>query len=209
MKQSRIKNKQKMSITEILLRAFFGFIIPYLLINGIIFFIFIQTPKISILGQDSKDYEEDKVKFTINCLLPLIDVKTYYENTEIAYTKLGNTYIINIENNGSYQIKVTALNRSSANSIIDIETQDDKAPVVDVNSAVITGNTLIISVYDDQSNINYDKLYATLEGGEQIKPSYVDRASGTVQFQVTSGEKITIHIEDESGNHSETVFNIS
>ena len=209
MSHSKIKVKNKMSVAEILIRIFFGFLIPYVLINGLLFFLFIQIPKINIIDQDSKDYEENKIKFSIDCALPLTDVKTFYQESEIAYSKLGNLYIINADNNGSYQINVTALNKSSANSIVEIESQDNIAPVVDLDSAVITGNTLIISVRDNQSGINYDNLYATLENGTKIIPSYIDKSSGTVQFQISDGKKVVVHVEDDFGNHSETSFTIS
>ena len=206
MNNRRLKTKHKMPIIEIVLRIFFGFLIPYVLINGIIFFLFIQTPKIQVIDQDSKDYEENKIKFSIDCLLPITDVKTYFQEAEIAYSKLGNTYVIDAENNGTYQIKVMALNRASVNSIVEVETQDGVAPTIDLNSAIITGNTLILSVHDDQSEINYDNLYATLENGDKLTPTYVDKSSGTVQFQITEGKKIVIHVEDTFGNHSETSF---
>lgn len=209
MGNKRLKSKRKMSIGEIILRFFFCFLIPYILINGIIFFLFIQTPKIHVVEQDSKDYEENKIKFSVNCLLPVTDVKTYYQESEIAYSKLGNVYIINADNNGAYKINITALNNSTANSIIEIDTQDSVPPTIDLDSAVITGNTLIISVRDNQSGINYDNLYATLENGTRLSPTYIDKSSGTVQFQITEGKKVIVHVEDDFGNHSDTSFTIS
>ena len=206
MSNRRLKTKRKMPIVEIVLRNFFGFLIPYVLINGIIFFLFIQTPKIQVIDQDSKDYEENKIKFSIDCLLPITDVKTYFQESEIAYSKLGSTYVIDAENNGTYQIKVMALNRAPGNSIIEIETKDSNPPTIDLDSAIITGNTLIISVHDAQSEINYDNLYATLENGTKLVPTYIDKSSGTVQFQITEGKKIVVHVEDTFGNHSETSF---
>ena len=209
MGNKRLKSKRKMSVGEIILRFFFCFLIPYILINGIIFFLFIQTPKILVVEQNSKDYEENKIKFSIDCILPVTDVKTYYQEAEIAYTKLGNVYIIEADNNGAYKINVTALNKSTANSIIEIDSQDNVPPTIDLDSAVITGNTLIISVHDNQSGINYDNLYATLENGTKLDPTYIDKASGTVQFQITEGKRVVVHVEDEFGNHSETSFTIS
>lgn len=209
MGNSRTKFKRKMPVAEIILRFFFGFLIPFVLINGIIFFLFIQTPKIQVVEQDSKDYEENKIKFSVNCLLPVTDVKTYYQESEIAYSKLGSVYIINADNNGAYKINVTALNNSTANSIIEIDTQDSVPPTIDLDSAVITGNTLIISVHDNQSGINYDNLYATLENGTRLNPTYIDKSSGTVQFQITEGKKVVVHVEDDFGNHSNTSFTIS
>ena len=209
MNHKKLKNKDRMSITEIILRFFFGFLIPFVLINGVIFFLFIQTPKMQVVDQDSKDYEKNKIKFSISCILPLTNIQTFYENNEIPYTKLANQYVIDADTNGTYQIKVTALNQAVANSTFTLESLDSIAPTIDINSAIITGNTLIISAYDNQSGINYDNVCAKLEDGSQVKPSYIDKSSGTIQFQITDGSKVTIHVEDNLGNDAETLFTIS
>lgn len=209
MKKLNSVSKNKLSIKEIILRFFFGFLIPYLVINGIILFFFIQTPTINVVNMDSPNYEKDKIKFSIDCALPLLDIKTLFQDKEVPYSKLGDTYVVDVSDNGTYQIKVVALNKSAANSYVEVEAQDTLAPSIDIDNAIVAGNTLIISVYDDQSGINYDNLYATLSDGSKISPAYVDQASGTVQFQIENEQKIVIHVEDELGNHSETSFNIS
>lgn len=200
--------KQKMSIAEILTRFFFGFLIPYLLINGILFFIFIQTPTIKIVGKDDAGYEENKIKFTVDCLLPIVDIKTYHDDAEISYSKLGDTYVIEVTENGVYKVNVTALNKSRANYSGSIENKDSTPPTVDLDNTIITGNTLIVSIHDDQSGINYDNVYATYDNGDTVKPNYIDKVLGTVQFQIESGKKLTLHIEDDLGNATETSFNV-
>ena len=82
-------------------------------------------------------------------------------------------------------------------------------PSIDVETVIITGNVLNITVRDDNSGINYDNLYATLENGEKISPSFVDKEVGAVQFKIETGDKIIVHVEDVSGNSSETPFTIT
>ncbi len=142
-------------------------------------------------------------------MIPLSDVKTYFQNSEISYSKLGDTYVVDVNDNGVYKIIVVAMNKSQADYTTEVESKDNVAPSIDVDNAVITGNTLIVSISDDQSGINYDKVYAALEDGTNIKPTYVDKSSGTVQFQIESGSKVTVHVEDDLGNHAETIFTIS
>ena len=209
MGKSRTKVKKKLSISEIVLRFFFGFLIPFLIINGIIFYIYIQTPKITVIDTDSEDYEENKIKFSVDCKLPLNNVKTYFYDNEIPYTKLGNIYTVDITDNGIYQINVVAMNFSSNSYTFEVETLDNVPPTIDLNSAIITGNNLILAVQDDQSEINYDQVYATLSNGEKIKPVNTDQSSGTIQFQIDEGNKIIVHVEDINGNSSETSFTIN
>lgn len=202
------KNK-KMSIAEIIVRFFLGFLIPFVVINGIILYIYIQAPSIKVVAQDSDEFEKNKIKFTIDCKLPLKDVEVTFQNNVVAYTKLKDMYIVEVNSNGSYQIKATAINNAIANCYGGVETIDSMPPNIDLDTAIITGNTLIISIHDDQSEINYDKLYATLEDGTTIRPIQVDKSIGSVQFQIDKGNKITVHLEDEHGNASETPFTIT
>lgn len=200
-------NKAKRNVASILLSIFFGFLIPYIVINGLIFFLFIQVPSIHIVAQDSTDYEESKIKFYTKSILPIIDIKTFFQDNPVAYTKLGDYYIIDAKDNGTYQIIVTSLNRASVNSFVDIEARDGDAPTINSNDATIIGNTLTITVNDTLSGINYDNIYAINEDGSTEAPKYFDRASGTVQFQFDSNKKLTIHVEDMDGNASEVSFN--
>ena len=202
-------NKNKSTTSNIIFKFFFYFLIPYVLINGIIFFLFIQSPTINVVANDSQNYEENKIKFSIECLLPLSYIKTYFQNEEIPYTKFGDYYSVDVSENGTYQIKVLAINQSKAETSVNIETIDSTPPNIDIDNAIVAGNTLILSVNDDQTEINYDKVYATKDNGDKIDATYIDKVSGTVQFQVESGEKIVVHIEDMIGNSAETSFTLN
>lgn len=198
--------KNKIDILSILFKIFCGFLLPFVAINGLILYLFIQVPTITILDEDSPEYEVSKIKFTVSCMLPITDTRAYYENNEIAYTKLGDIYVVDATNNGSYQITATAINGAKSQVIATLESQDILPPAIDLENAVITSNMLIFSIFDDESEINYDNLYATLEDGTRLTPTYIDKSSGTVQFQITPGQKITVHVEDIEGNPLETTF---
>lgn len=208
MNKSRLYVKNKISPLEIILRFFFGFLIPFVVINGLIFFLFIQVPTINITKEDSSDYEESKIKFQVECLLPITEIKTYFNDTDVPYTKNGDTYIINADENGTYKIVASALNKASSEALATVETKDVIAPTIDLENAVVTGNTLIFSVKDEQSEINYDNLYGLLENGEKISPSHIDAVSGNIQFKIESGKKIIIHVEDTEGNGADITFTI-
>ena len=203
------KTKYKMPISEIILRFFFGFLIPFVAINGLILFIYIQCPNIKVVDTDSNEYEENKIKFYVACRIPLKDVSVSYNNNSIPYTKSNDTYILDISDNGVYTIKAVAINGATSNYSVPVDTKDSVPPKIDIDTAIITGNTLMVTVSDNESSVNYDNLYATLEDGTKIIPKSVDKAVGTIQFQIDSGNKIVVHVEDEYGNSSETSFTIS
>ncbi len=208
-KNNNIETKQKMSIMEIILRFFFGFLIPFVLINGLIFFIYIQCPIIKVVDTDSKDFEENKIKFSVECKLPLKEVKVLYQDKDFAYSKTDNLYVIDVTDNGTYTVKATAINGAISVYNAPIESKDVTPPSIDVETVVITGNVLNITVRDDNSGINYDNLYATLENGGKIYPTFTDKEVGAVQFTIETGDKIVVHVEDIVGNFSETPFTIT
>lgn len=209
MKKSKEVKKNKLSIGKILFRIFLGFLIPYIVINGLFLYVYIQVPQITVFDSDSNNYEKDKIKFTVDCNLPINSIKVTHQDNEIKFSKINDIYEINVDSNGSYHIMATAFNGSVANWYGEVETIDSVPPKINVDTAIITGNTLFISISDDESNINYDELYAKLEDDSKTFPTVVDKALGTVQFQIEKGNKITVHLEDEYGNSSETPFTIA
>ena len=140
------RTKHKMSALEIILRFLFGFLVPFVLINGLIFFLYIQYPTISTIGADDKDYENNKIKFTISCLLPITDVKTFLQDEELPYTKLGNVYIIDSSENGSYKITATCLNGAMSSVEVPLAALDNTAPIIDVENSRIVGNVLSVII---------------------------------------------------------------
>ncbi|MBO6134314.1 MAG: hypothetical protein J6O09_00850 [Lachnospiraceae bacterium] len=200
------ENKEKMSILEIILRFLLGFLLPFVLINGIILYLFIQVPNISIIGEDSDEYEVSKIKFRVESILPITSVKTFHEDTEIAYTKLNDIYTIDAEAVGSYQINASIINGAKSQVIATLEAKDIAPPAIDFDNAVITNNMLIFTIFDNESEINYDSIYGLDDDGNRLSPIYIDKSSGTIQFQVNPGKRITVHVEDVEGNSIETAF---
>ena len=68
------KNNKNSNTQNILFKFFIGFLIPYVLINGIIFFFYTEVPRINIKEQKD-DNQLSKIEWTIDSKLPIIDVK--------------------------------------------------------------------------------------------------------------------------------------
>ena len=200
---SRKNVKQKSNIQDILFKFFVGFLIPYVLINGIIFFIYTEVPHINIKEQ-SNDNQISKIEWTIDSRLPIIDVKVECLNQEIPYSKSGNTYYVNAPQTGTYKITAKALNQLSAVSTCNIESLDDYAPIINSQNAIIANGTITITINDNQNALNYDSIYAKDEEGNLLAPISMDQNTGSVQFNVSNLSSIIIHAEDLSGNAAET-----
>ena len=196
------KSKEKTSTQNIFIKFLLGFLIPYLLINGIIFFFYTEVPLINIKEQEDKQLS--KIEFSIDSKLPIIDIQVTYDNEVIPYTKNGNTYFVDAVNNGTYKITAKAINQMSAVASYSIESLDEVAPIIHTDSAIIANGTITVKVTDENSKINYSALYGLDEEGNMINPIFVDEASGTIQFNVMDLSSITIHVEDIEGNGAET-----
>lgn len=195
--------KQQSNISSVLLKFFLGFLLPYLLINGIIFFFYTEVPRINIKEQ-SDDKQLSKIEFTIDSKLPLVDVKVECLNNEVPYTKTGNVYSIDTSTVGTYRITAKALNQLSAVSSCSIESLDDAAPIIHTESAIIANGTITITISDNQNAINFDSIYAKGEDGNMISAMSMNQDTGSVQFDVSGLSSIIIHVEDLSGNATET-----
>ena len=202
MSRKKHQTKIKSNINNILFKLFLGFLIPYLLINGIIFFIYTEVPRINIKEQ-TDDKQLSKIEFTIDSKLPIIDVKVECLNEEVPYTKSGNVYSIDASTAGTYKITAKALNQLSAVSSCSIESLDDNAPIIHSENAIIANGTITITISDNQNALNYDSIYAKDENGNMLSAISIDQNTGSVQFNVSGLSSIIIHAEDMSGNASE------
>ncbi|MCQ2609523.1 MAG: hypothetical protein MJ151_01855 [Lachnospiraceae bacterium] len=192
--------KQKSLVYKI----FIGFLIPYVLINGLIFFFIVSKPHINIIT-DTTSTKNDHVRFNVQSILPIIKLSVTKDEKPIEYIKDGNDYIIPITSNGGIKIEATSINRATTPTFIEVNTIDDVSPVINIEDATFALGTLTITVTDNDSGINYDEAYGTTNG-KTIKPIFIDKSTGTLKFKVDKGLSITIHIEDNIGNTTETTF---
>lgn len=208
-RHKRSKSKSD-DITIIIKKFFLGFLIPFLAINGTMFFLFTTYPTIIVDDYDSNDYNIKEIKFQIKNKLPISNVEILLnETTPISYNIQSNKYVFPITDNGSYKITATSINKTKATTFVDINELDNNPPTIDSESLIFSTGTLSFNIQDNQSGINYENVYIIDKNNEIIKASYVDKDTGLVQFAIDSTDGITIHIEDMIGNSEETNINIS
>ena len=212
-KSIQYKNEKTNIILNVFLRIIFGFLVPFVVINGLIYFLYTAHPTINIITNDNaiEDNGTANISFTIDCPIPLSSIVVYRNEeddtiNEIPYTKLGDTYNINISENGTYIIVAKSLNNSIAKTSTYIDTLDNTPPTIHMENAVFVGKSITFEISDDQSGINYDNLYSVDDSGRQEHPQSLDESSGTVTFRFENTNSLTIHVEDMSGNSIETTI---
>ena len=209
-KRNNNKKEKQIDILRIVVKFFFGFLIPFVAINCIILFLYTTGPEIIVEDYNNEDYNITNVKFQVKNVLPITSVTVSKDNGDIVkYTKLNDDYSIPIDSNGSYKITVLSINKMQAVTFVDINAIDDTPPSINTDTLVYSTGTLSFNINDNQSGINYDKVYVKNSSGEEFKPTYVDKSTGMVQFTLESAEGIIIHIEDQMGNSAETNINIA
>ena len=212
-KRIQYENEKRNTILNIFIRIIFGFLVPFFVINGLIYFLYTAHPTINIDTSDNaiKDNGTANISFTIDCPIPLSSIIVYRNEddggiNEIPYTKLGDKYNINISENGTYIIVAKSLNNSVAKTSTYIDTLDNNPPTINMENAILIGKSITFVISDDQSGINYDNLYSIDDSGRKEHPQSLDESSGTVTFRFENTKTLTIHVEDMSGNSFETTI---
>ncbi len=182
------------------------YILPFIIINAIIFFLATTKPKYELSVAETNDYRTTTVTFSIKSYLPLKEVTITLNSEPLDLTRTGkNTYTAVISTNGILDVYMKNFNGMSLSEYEVIDILDDGAPELvsyDVNEGILT-----LTVKDTQSGIDYSSLYATTTSGTVVQPLSVDQANGLVTFQLDPGG-LTVSIKDLSGNEYLPSFSV-
>ncbi|MDO4487578.1 MAG: hypothetical protein Q4B67_00605 [Eubacteriales bacterium] len=183
-------------------KALIFFVIPYIVINSIIFILVTAAPKIDIAVKNTDNYKDTTVTFDVNCLLPVKELSVTMESEEIPYEKSGNSYTATVSKNGTIYITVTALNGMSTTNYAEIGILDDVPPVIDETKCRIENGVLTFTISDTQSGVDFDSIYGTDSAGRTVTPESINKTSGTVSIPMTTNT-LEIHFSDMVGNARE------
>ncbi len=206
------RNKKKNPYTRTswkdnpVLRNLIFFVLPFLVINGLIFFFAVYTPKVELDIGDTTDYKSVDVTVRIHSLLPLKNSSITLDSAPLEMERDGQTYTATLTANGVVEVTAESINGMSRTVFEHVMVLDDTAPTVD-EDYTLNSNFLTITVSDSLSGVNYDELYGRDEDGERVEPTSIDQETGTVVFPM-SGNTITVHIEDFVGNAAEPSYSI-
>lgn len=190
------------------LSIFLGFLIPYLLINGLILFLVITKPEIQAEEPDTSDYRNAHVNFQIDSVLPMRSVKATLEGDTVELAKNGKVYSAELTANGNLTISVESLNRMTDVAHISINVLDEASPSIDEESVIIGSGYVEFQVSDSQSGVDYDSIYGIDGDGDNLKPTDIDKTRGMITFAMKS-DSLTVYVKDLAGNQQTASFSLT
>lgn len=182
-------------------------ILPFLLVNGILFFALTSQPDFEVTVNDPGDFKSAEIVVKIKSIFPnnglnakLAEVPLELEETE------NKTYTATVHTNGTLEVSME--NKNGMNKIVyeNVNCIDDTPPAF-TESDNAAG---FVSFYvdDSQSGVNFDSLYAIDSNGNRLTPSMIDEGESLVVFNYDT-PTIEVHAFDNVGQESVISFNNS
>lgn len=200
-----MKNKSSQSGLS---RFLLGFLIPYLVINGLVLLFVIQAPSITASEPDTKDYQNAEVSFKVSSLIPLKSVTASIEGQEVPLEKNGSSYKCTVTTNGNLTVTAVAINSMTKSSHIQINLLDEANPVIDEDSVVLGAGYLEFVVSDTQSGVDWDSIYAVDSLGNNLKPTDLNKTTGKVTFSMAA-DSIAVYVKDLANNEAQANFAVN
>ena len=203
MKQNRTRRKKQTQSSDLRTVLLF-YVLPFIVINSIIFYLFTAKPKVEITVSDTEDYISTTATVTIHTLLPTKELSITKDGQAIETEQAdSHTYTVPITSNGVLEVFVKNFNGMAASAFSHINILDDAAPTVrkyDLNDDIIT-----IALEDTQSGVDFESVYAVDSDGAQSFPISQDNSAGEVKFEMDS-KGLTLHASDFTGNELQVTF---
>ncbi|HBE85770.1 MAG TPA: hypothetical protein DDW53_10620, partial [Lachnoclostridium sp.] len=88
------------------------YVLPFIVINGLIFFLVTSRPKGEITIGESSDYKSTTMELKIKSLLPVNSMEASLNGSPVEMTKTGlKTYSAVLKSNGTLTVKLTCFNK--------------------------------------------------------------------------------------------------
>lgn len=180
------------------------YVLPFLVVNGLIFFLVTAKPKGEIIIGESSDYISTTAELKIKSLLPLKGMELTLDGTPVEFTKTGSrTYTAVLTSNGSLEARLTNFNQMKTVLNEQVDVLDDTPPAYKDN--VFEDGVLSFRLEDSQSGVDFSSITASDENDPQILPLSIDRSTGLVTFEMNK-ENIVVIARDMIGNELHVTF---
>ena len=185
--------------------VFLFYVIPFLLLNLLIFFLVTLRPKFKLHIEESVDFRSAEIELEMHPRLPLAAFDVKLDDTPLNLENLGGGhYKTSVDKNGTLEVTVRYINGMSRTQYEHIGSVDDQPPLI--SGEELDGNMLTVSFDDAQSGVDYDSIYGIDANEEHVLPRSIDGAAHTAVFQITT-DRLEIHASDKLGH--EAVCNFS
>ena len=195
-RNSKDPEQKKSGFLSILVR----YVIPYLIINSIILFFFLATPKLKV--NEITETEDPTVRTLlvhVDSILPIKEFTAKLEGKEQNFTKENQNYIISITGNGNLRISAKSINGMMQVSNTQVNSFDENPPVIDEDNVILGSGYVEFTVTDEQSGVDFATIYGIDKDGDNLKPTDIEESSGKVTFSMKSNG-LTVYVSDKAGN---------
>ncbi|MFT4105652.1 MAG: hypothetical protein QM657_07825 [Lacrimispora sp.] len=180
------------------------YVLPFLVINGLIFLLVTSRPKGEVMISESKDYISTTMELRISSLLPITSMEMALDGTPVEATKTGSkSYTAVLTNNGVLEIKLTSLNQMKNILYEQVNVLDDTPP--SMKEIRFDEGVLSFFLEDTQSGVDFSSIYASDEDNPDILPLSIDRSTGLITFEIKK-ENLTVNAKDKIGNEMHKTF---
>lgn len=181
------------------------YVLPFLVVNSLIFVLVTAKPRAQVTINDSSDYITTDMELKIQSLLPIKSMELALDGTPVETVKIGpKTYSAKLTNNGMLEVKLTSLNWMKTILYEQVNVLDDTPPTVKDN--VIEDGVLSFRLEDTQSGVDYSSIYACDDENPEILPLSIDRSTGLITFELKR-DNLSITAKDLIGNELHVTFN--
>ena len=185
--------------------VFLFYVIPFLLLNLLIFFLVTLRPKFKLHIEESVDFRSAEIELEMHPRLPLAAFDVKLDDTPLNLENLGGGhYKTSVDKNGTLEVTIRYINGMSRTQYEHIGSVDDQPPLI--SGEELDGNMLTVSFDDARSGVDYDSIYGIDANEERVLPRSIDDAAHTAVFQITT-DRLEIHASDKLGH--EAVCNFS
>lgn len=181
------------------------YIIPFIVVNALIFLVVTARPKGEITVGETSDYISTTVELKVKSLLPIKEPVLTLDGNAVEFTKTGSrTYTAVLNSNGVLEVELISLNQMRNIFYEQINILDDTPPTIE--DPILEDHILSFRLEDSQSGIDYSSVYACDDDTPEILPLSIDRSTGIVTFEMQN-ENLTICVKDLTGNEARVPIN--
>lgn len=203
---SRTKQRTRTSGTDWKTLLLF-YILPFVVVNGIIFYLVTAKPKYEVTVGETHDYMTTTMTFKIQSFLPTKNLSIAINGEQLELEKTGKkTYTATITQNGTIEISLENFNGMSTVSFEHVNILDDGLPAI--TSYEIEDGVVTLSLADSQSGIDFSSIHALDSDGVMVLPQSIDKPNGTVSLPMDP-DGLTLFVSDMSGNTLEQPLHVN
>lgn len=183
------------------------YILPFIVFNGLLFFLLTTKPKVEITVGTTKDYKTTSVDVTVKSFLPLKSMVSTQESVELPLEKTGRgTYTAAIDKNGVIEVTVSSINGMVAAAYEPVDILDDLPPSIN-KDFTIEDDLLTFTIEDSQSGVDFSSISGTTAMGTPVTPT-IDKSNSKISFEIDA-TGLTVYAADMCGNATQANFNMT